>query len=86
VFPLTITLVSRAYPRQVEWVSSMMIAALMLGVGLGSFAFGPLLEFLPFDQLYRLSALYPAAALVLAMVVVRRGPPIGETWKGGGSR
>jgi fucose permease len=86
VFPLTITLVSRAYPRQVEWVSSMMIAALMLGVGLGSFAFGPLLEFLPFDQLYRLSALYPAAALVLAMVVVRRGPPIGETWKAGGSR
>jgi predicted MFS family arabinose efflux permease len=71
VFPLTITLVARAFPSHVEWASAMTIAALMLGVGLGSFAFGPLRELLSFDQLYRLSAFYPAVALVLAVIVVR---------------
>lgn len=70
-FPLTIALVSRLFPSHVEWVSSMMIAALMLGVGLGSFVFGPLRELLSFAELYRLSALYPALALVLVVVVVR---------------
>lgn len=72
VFPLTVALVSRAYPDQVEWVSSMVVAALMLGIGVGSFVVGPLRELLPFDQLYRLSGLYPALALTLALVVVRR--------------
>lgn len=84
-FPLTITLISRAFPDHVEWSSSMMIAALMIGVGLGSFVFGPLRELLSFDQLYRLSALYPAIALILAVLVVRSEPcrqTIREMWKG----
>lgn len=51
----------------------MVVAALMLGIGVGSFVVGPLRELLPFDQLYRLSGLYPALALTLALVVVRRG-------------
>jgi fucose permease len=81
VFPLTITLVSRAFPGHVEWASSMMIGAVMLGVGLGSFVFGPLRELMSFDRLYRLSALYPAVALVLAVMVVR-SEPLRQTVKG----
>lgn len=70
-FPLTITLVARSFPAHVAWVSSMMIAALMVGVGLGSFTFGPLREWLSFAALYRLSAIYPLLALVLAVFVAR---------------
>jgi hypothetical protein len=44
----------------------MMIAALMLGVGIGSFVVGPLRGWLAFENLYRLSALYPAAVLGIA--------------------
>lgn len=76
-FPLTITLISRAFPQHVAWVSSMMIAALMTGVGLGSFVFGPLREVLSFEQLYRLSAIYPALVGVLAVIAIRRKPPEG---------
>lgn len=66
-FPLTITLASERFPEHVAWVSSMMIAALMVGVGLGSFIIGPLRDWLTFEQLYRLSAVYPTLALGLIM-------------------
>jgi fucose permease len=66
-FPLTIALASERFPEHVAWVSSMLIAALMVGVGLGSFAIGPLREWLTFEQLYRLSAFYPAAVIGLAL-------------------
>jgi fucose permease len=82
-FPLTITLISKCFPQHVSWVSSMMIAALMTGVGLGSFVFGPLREVFSFEQLYRISALYPALALTAALVVAWgevRGMTIHELW------
>ena len=66
-FPLTITLASERFPQHVAWVSSMLIAALMVGVGLGSFVIGPLREWLAFEQLYRLSAFYPATVIALAL-------------------
>ncbi|HRZ06933.1 MAG TPA: MFS transporter [Candidatus Competibacteraceae bacterium] len=66
-FPLTITLASARFPEYVAWVSSMLIAALMVGVGLGSFVIGPLREWLALEHLYRLSALYPVAVLGLAL-------------------
>jgi fucose permease len=72
-FPLTITLASQRFPEHVAWVSSMLIAALMVGVGAGSFAIGALREQVTLEDLYRLSALYPAAALVLSAVLVRAG-------------
>jgi fucose permease len=65
-FPLTVALTSERFPAQVAWVSSMLTAALMLGVGLGSFAVGALRETLGLEQLYRLSAAYPA--LILALI------------------
>ena len=70
-FPLTIALISQAFPRHVAWVSSMMIAALMIGVGAGSFIIGALRQVLSMEDLYILSALYPLAVLVLAIPVLR---------------
>ena len=65
-FPLTITLASARFPDQVAWVSSMLIAALMVGVGLGSFVIGPLRQWLSLEQIYQLSTLYPVLAIGLA--------------------
>ncbi|MGQ0658995.1 MAG: hypothetical protein ACT4NU_13075 [Chromatiales bacterium] len=48
-----------------------MIAALMLGVGIGTFVVAPLRGSLPLAELYLLSALYPLTALVLAFVTLR---------------
>lgn len=73
-FPLTIALVSQRFPRHVALVSALMIAALMVGVGAGSFALGALREAFSFEQLYRLSAVYPALALVLALMTRSRRP------------
>jgi fucose permease len=73
VFPLTITEVSRRFPDHVAFVSSAMIAALMLGIGTGSFALGALREAFAFEPLYRLSAAYPIALVVLAAVVLLAG-------------
>lgn len=69
--PLSITLASHRFPRDVAWVSSMLIAALMIGVGVGSFAIGALRELLAFEALYRVSALYAVAVLLLAIPVLR---------------
>ena len=65
-FPLTITLASARFPDQVAWVSSMLIAALMVGVGLGSFVIGLLREWLALEWIYRLSTLYPILVIGLA--------------------
>jgi fucose permease len=70
-FPLSVALASRRFPDHVAWVSSMLIAALMVGTGLGSFVIGPLRQSLPLEQLYRLSTAYPVLAAVLALAVVR---------------
>ena len=66
-FPLTITLASVRFPDHVAWVSSMLIAALMVGVGLGTFLIGSLREWLALENLYRLSAVYPVAVVGLAL-------------------
>ncbi|MBA2492707.1 MAG: hypothetical protein H0V34_13770 [Gammaproteobacteria bacterium] len=55
-FPLTIGLISRRFEQHVAWVSSMIIAALMVGVGLGAFVIGLLRSQLALEQLYRFSS------------------------------
>jgi len=50
-FPLSIGLASRRFEREVPWVSSALIAALMVGVGLGSYVIGLLREILPLERL-----------------------------------
>jgi len=84
-FPLLVTLIGKAYPEHVAWSSSMMIAALMLGVGAGSFIFGPLRSLFSFDTLYQFSTLYPVVALLAALVIVRSEPckqSLREIWMG----
>ncbi len=74
-FPLTVGLISKRFDMHVAWVSSMMIAALMVGVGLGSFLIGILRSQLTLEQLYQFSALYPLLVLVLGMVLQRSRKP-----------
>lgn len=69
-FPLTITLASERFPVHVAWVSSMLIAALMVGVGMGSFVIGPLRDWLPLEQVYRFSVIYPVLVIFLALWLV----------------
>ncbi|HEX2238078.1 MAG TPA: MFS transporter [Gammaproteobacteria bacterium] len=71
-FPLTVGLISKRFDRHVAWVSSMMIAALMFGNGIGSFVIGLLRKQLALEQLYRFSSLYPLLVLILAMVLLRQ--------------
>jgi fucose permease len=72
-FPLTIGLAAERFPGHAAWVSAMMVGAVMAGVGLGSFAIGPLRQWLSFEQLYRLAALYPLGVIILALAVLRAG-------------
>jgi predicted MFS family arabinose efflux permease len=48
-----------------------MTAALMLGVGLGSFVVGPLREAFTLGELYWISTGYPIAVLVIAFAAGR---------------
>ncbi|MBC7945397.1 MAG: MFS transporter [Burkholderiales bacterium] len=71
-FPLTMALVSRQFDQHVAWVSAMLTAALMLGVGLGAFAIGALRNWLTLEQLYRVSAVYPILVLLLIAATLRK--------------
>ena len=70
-FPLTVALASSRFPEHAAWISSMMIAALMFGVGIASFSIGPLRGSLALAGIYRLSALYPALALLIGASFTR---------------
>ena len=72
-FPVTMGLATRRFATDAPLVSSLMIAALMTGVGLGSFVVGPLRASLKLADLYFYSAAYPAGALALALLLVGRG-------------
>lgn len=69
-FPLTVAIASKRFAGSEALVSSLLIAALMLGVGGGSFALGTMRELGSFDFLYRLAALYPIAALLLGAIAL----------------
>ena len=55
----------------VAFVSSMLTAALMFRSGTASFIVGGLRASLPLEELYRVSAIYPAIVLGLIAVTVR---------------
>ena len=73
-FPLSIGLATQRFARHVPWVSSMLIAALMVGVGLGSYVIGVLRDAVAMEQLYRLSTLYPVMALLLGVRALQQRP------------
>jgi predicted MFS family arabinose efflux permease len=70
-FPLTVGRAAARFPGQAAWVAAMLTAALMLGIGVGSWSVGLLRGALSMETIYRLCALYPVAALVLAAASVR---------------
>lgn len=70
-FPLTIGLAGRRFPNDLVWISSVLTAALMVGVGLGSWVVGLLRQMLPLEQLYQFSAVYPAI-IVLSSLFLRK--------------
>jgi fucose permease len=69
-FPLTVGLASKRFAEHQALVASLLIAALMVGVGLGSFVIGPLRQAFTIAELYRFSTLYPLGALLLALGVI----------------
>ncbi len=69
-FPLTVGLVSKRFAEHQALVASLLIAALMVGVGLGSFVIGPLRQVFTIAEIYRFSTLYPLGALLLALGVI----------------
>lgn len=72
-YPLTVGLGSRRFPGHVAWVSAMMFAALVTGIGAGSFLTGALRAHLPLATIYRVYTLYPLLALALAAAAL--APP-----------
>jgi fucose permease len=67
VFPLTLGLAGRRFPAHRAWVSSVLFAALVSGLGVGSLSTGLLHAWLDLGTIYRLAALAPALAAVLAV-------------------
>ncbi len=72
-FPLTISHAVQRLPSDTAWVSSVLVAALMTGVGLGTYLIAPLREVLSLAVLFRYSAVYPLLAAVLVIGVIATG-------------
>ena len=68
-FPLTVSLGSAYFEGGAARASSLLTAALMVGVGVGSFVVGPLRGAVSLSELYQLSAGYPLLALGLCVWV-----------------
>lgn len=72
-FPITVGLGTRVAASPAT-ASSLLVAALMVGVGSSSFALGALRAHFPLEQVYRLSIAYPVLAFVLAIAALRAMP------------
>lgn len=74
VFPMTVALATSVLGLRAESAASVLTAALMIGVGVGSFAIGALRDALGFTTLYRIGAAYPLVALALGAWLFRTRP------------
>jgi FHS family glucose/mannose:H+ symporter-like MFS transporter len=72
VLPLTLGLGGRRFPEHRAWVAGALYAALVSGLGMGSFTAGLLRPILGLASVYRLAAVPPALACVLAVALARR--------------
>lgn len=70
-FPLTVGIAAETYREHVAFVGSMLTAALMLGVGAGSFLLGALRDAFGLASLYRASSAYAAVLLILIATLWR---------------
>jgi fucose permease len=84
--PLSIGTASGEIPRFVETISGWMVAAYMMGYGIGAFAVGPLRQIgdLQLSDVYYGATVIAAAMVVLAMTLARRrgGAAIAATGRG----
>ncbi|MGC9257904.1 MFS transporter [Desulfurella sp.] len=60
------------YPQQQTKVAGLMVAALMVGEGIGSFGLGPLQNILPLEKIYLFSALWAIPLFILALKLSRK--------------
>jgi fucose permease len=67
VFPLTLGLAGRRFADDRAWVSAALFAALVSGLGIGALSTGLLRAWLDLGTIYRLAALPPALAILLAV-------------------
>lgn len=70
-FPMLVAFTAERFPAAVSWIASMLTAAMMVGVGIGSYAVGALKGGRPIAALYEVSVTYPLA--VIALILVARG-------------
>jgi fucose permease len=72
LFPLLLAITSLELPNQTARVSALFSAAVLLGLGIGSFGVGPLRAWMKLETIYRLSMIWP---ILLGVVVVFLGRP-----------
>jgi len=70
-FPLMVAVASEPYPNSVSWIASMLTAALMFGVGVGSYAIGNLKSVLSLEKIYTYSTVYPVLIFILILFCLK---------------
>jgi hypothetical protein len=70
-FPMLVAFAAEGHPHQISWLASMLTAALMTGVGIGSYAIGALRASVSIRDLYGYAVLYPVIAILAVMSASR---------------
>ncbi|MEH3047638.1 MFS transporter [Sphingomonas adhaesiva] len=76
-FPMLVAFTAARAPQAISWIASMLTAAMMVGVGLGSYAVGALRGGASIASLYGYATAVPVACLLcvaLAVALSRRSP------------
>lgn len=71
-FPMLVAFAAGPFPSAVSWIASMLTAAMMVGVGIGSYGIGALKGGGSIASLYQVAVIAPL--LALALVVMARRP------------
>ncbi|WP_157218341.1 MFS transporter [Flavisphingomonas formosensis] len=74
-FPMLVAFTAARTPRAISWIASMLTAAMMVGVGIGSYAVGALRGATPIARLYGQAIVAPLACLAcvaIAFTIARR--------------
>lgn len=66
-FPMLVAFAAAPTPRAISWIASMLTAAMMVGVGIGSYAIGALRGSEPIAELYLQSTAAPALCLISSL-------------------
>jgi fucose permease len=72
-FPMLVAFTAERHPASISWIASMLTAAMMVGVGIGSYAIGALKEGSEIASLYRVFALVPLACLACIALALLSG-------------